>query len=149
MKSILNLKIVNNLRMALDTVALAELRSCFGPNYDQLVKNGLTDVDRILRAVSNHIAAIHPPSTKSEGSGGAAKSTARIPILEEATTERQWAAWRHRFDCYCVTYKLSDKDIENCVFETIPSILADQFAVDLSLEKSKDEIIVQIKSAVV
>ena len=92
MKSILNFRFVNNLRMTLDTVALAAPGSCLGPNYDYLVTNGLTDVDHILRAVSNHIAAIHPPSTTSEGSGGVAKSTATIPILEEAITERQWAA---------------------------------------------------------
>ena len=135
--------------MALDNVALASLRRCLVPNCDYTVTNGLTDVDHILRAVSNHIAAIHPPSTKSEGSGGVAKSTATIPMLEEAITETQWAAWKHRFDRYCVTCKLSDKDIEKCVFETIPSSLADQIAIDLSWEESKDEILVKIKAAVV
>ena len=89
----------------MDNVALAALRRCLVPDCDYTVTNGLTDVDHILRAVSNHIAAIHPPS-KSEGGGGAAKSTATIPMLEEAITETQWAAWKHRFDRYCVTCKL-------------------------------------------
>ena len=133
----------------MDNVALAALRRCLVPECEYAVTNGLTDVDHILRAVNNHIAAIHPPSTKSEGSGGAAKSTATIPLLEEAITETQWAAWKHRFDRYCVTCKLSDKDIENCVFETIPSSLADQIVVDLSGEESKDEILVKIKAVVV
>ena len=48
-----------------------------------------------------------------------------------------------------MTCKLKDKDIVNRVFETIPSSLADQIAVDLSGRETKDEILVKIKAAVV
>ena len=74
----------------MDQAALAALRRCLVPDCDYTVTNGLTDVDHILRAVSNHIAAIHPPS-KSEGGGGAAKSTATIPMLEEAITSTSFS----------------------------------------------------------
>ena len=37
----------------------------------------------------------------------------------------------------------------NCVFETIPSSLADQIAVNLSGKETKEEILVKIKAAVV
>ena len=66
----------------MDHVALAALRRCLVPECEYAVTNGLTDVDHILRAVSNHIAAIHPPSKSAEGSGGAAKSSETIPLLE-------------------------------------------------------------------
>ena len=118
------------------------------PGCDHRVTNGLTDVDHILRAFSNHVAAIHQPS-KTEGGRGAAKSTATIPMLEEAITETQGAAWKHQFDRYCVSCKLSDKDIQNGIFETIPSNLVDQIKVNLSGRESKDEIFAKIKNAVV
>ena len=96
----------------MDAAALADLRRCMVPQCEYVVTNGLTDVDHILRALSNHIAGIHP-AAKNEGGGGAAKSTATILMLEEANTETQYSAWKHRFDCYCVSCKLPDKDIQN------------------------------------
>ena len=114
----------------MDPAALAALRRCPVPECVYAVVNKLTDVNHILRAVSNHIAGIHPP-VRNEGGGGATKSTATIPMLEEAITETQWSAWKFRFDRYCVTCKLSDRDIQNRVFETIPSSLASQLTVKL------------------
>ena len=101
------------------------------PGRDYRVTNGMTDVNHIQRAFSNHIAVIHKPSKTEEG-GGAAKSLATIPMLEEAIIETQGAAWKHQFDRYCVSCKLSDKDIQNGIFETIPSSLVDQIKVNLS-----------------
>ena len=75
----------------MDPAALVALRRCPVPGCDYTVINGLTDDDHILRAVSNHIAGIHPPS-RNEGSGGGTKSTATIPMLEEAISETQWSA---------------------------------------------------------
>ena len=108
------------------------------PGCVYTVTNGLTDPDHILRAVSNHIAAIHPPTISGAGGRGVAKSTATIPLLEESITETQWDAWKYRFDRYCVTCKLKDEDVVNRVFETIPSSLADQIAVNLSGRETKD-----------
>ena len=76
----------------MEQVALAALRRCLVPEYEYTVTNGLTDPDHILRAMSNHIAAIHPPIISEAGGGGAAKSTATIPLLEESITETQWDA---------------------------------------------------------
>ena len=73
--------------------ALAELRQCMVPNCGYKIPNALTDIDHILGALGNHIAGIHPV-VKSEGGGGAAKSTATIPLLQEAITETQYAAWK-------------------------------------------------------
>ena len=70
-------------------------------------------------------------------------------MLEEAITETQWSAWKVKFDRYCMTCKLSDKDIQNCVFKTILSSLADQIAVDLSGQETKEDILTKIKTAVV
>ena len=51
----------------MDQVALGELRRCLVPGCVYTVTNGLTDPDHILRAVSNHIAAIHPPTISGAG----------------------------------------------------------------------------------
>ena len=83
---------------------------------------------RHLLAMSNHLAAMHPALGGSEGGGGGSKSTAAIPMLEEGITETAWAAWRARFDRWAVACKLSDKKIENRVFECIPNSLADQIS---------------------
>ena len=95
----------------MDPPALADLRRCMVPQCEFVVTNALTDIDHTLRALSNHIAGIHPV-VKNEGGGGAAKSTATILMLQEAITETQYAAWKHRFDHYCVSCKLSDTDIQ-------------------------------------
>ena len=81
----------------MDNLALAALQRCLVPDCEYTVANGLTDVDHILRAVSNHITAIHR-FYKSEGSGGATKSIASIPMLEESIIETQRAACKQRFD---------------------------------------------------
>ena len=105
----------------MDQVALGELRRCLVLGCDYAVINGLTDPDHILRAVSNHISAIHPPTVSGAGGGGVAKSTATIPLLKENFTETQWDPWKYRFDRYCLTCKLKHEDVVNRVFETIPS----------------------------
>ena len=115
----------------MDAAALVDLRRCMVPHCEFVVTNVLTDVDHILRALSNRIAGIHP-GAKNEGGGGAAKSTATILMLQESITETQYSAWKHCFDRYCVSCKLSDKDIQNQVFESIPTSVADQIVVDLS-----------------
>ena len=58
-------------------------------------------------------------------------------------------AQRIGFDHYCISCKLSDKDIQNRIFETIPSNLADQIVIDLIGTENKDAIFAKIKSAVV
>ena len=108
----------------------------------------MTDVDHILRALNNHILGIHPVA-KTEGGGGAAKSTSTLPMLEDSVTETQYSAWWHRFDRYCISCKLSDKDIQNRIFEKIPSNLADQIVIDLIGTENKEAIFAKIKSAVV
>ena len=70
-------------------------------------------------------------------------------MLEESITETQWAAWKPRFDQYCVACKHNDKNIENCVFETISSSLADQISVDLTGDETKDELFGKFKAAIV
>ena len=132
----------------MDPADLALLRMCEKPSCDYTVRNGLVDIKDILHAMSNHLAAIHP-SSHPEGSGGASKSTDIIPMLEENITETQWAAWKARFNQYCLACKLSDKNIENCVFQCIPSSLADQIVVDLTGYETKDTLLVKIKAAVV
>ena len=64
------------------------LRLCMVPGCDYRVTNGLTDVNHILHALNNHVAAIHQPS-KTQVGGGVAKSMATIPMIEEAITETQ------------------------------------------------------------
>ena len=90
----------------MDPAELLSLRKCEKPTCDYTVTNGLIDVKDILHAMSNHLAAVHP-SSQSEGGGGASKSTPSIPMLEENITETALAAWKARFDPYCVAYKLS------------------------------------------
>ena len=68
----------------MDENALVQLRMCAVVNCDFTVQNGLTNVDHILQVMSNNIAGTH---TASRGEGGAAKSTATIPMLDEAITE--------------------------------------------------------------
>ena len=121
----------------MDENALVQLRMCAVANCDFTVQNGLTNVDHILLAMSNHIPVTHTAST---GEGGGAKSTAVIPMLDEAITEVQYSAWKSRFDRYCVTCKLKDTDIVNQIFETIPSSLADQILIDLDGSETKDVI---------
>ena len=70
-------------------------------------------------------------------------------MLNENITETQWAAWKARFDCCCMACKLSDKTIENRVFETVPSSLAEQIAVNLTGDETKYVHLTNIKAAVV
>ena len=65
---------------------LAELRRCMSHGSVYSVPNGVTNVDHILRALYNHILGVHPVVSRTEG-GGAAKSTATLPILEVSITE--------------------------------------------------------------
>ena len=69
-------------------------------------------------------------------------------MLEEGITETAWAAWQARFDQLAVAYKLSDKNIENRVFECILNSLADQIVVHLKGNKNKEALLVEIKAAV-
>ena len=128
---------------------LVLLRLCKKPDCEYKVTNWLTDVKDILLAMSNHLAAIHPALGGSEGGGGGSKSTAAIPMLEEGITETAWVAWRARFYRWAVACKLSDKNIENRVFECIPNALADQIVVDLKGDENKEALLVKIQSAVV
>ena len=48
---------------------LALLRLCEKPSCDYRITKGLRDVKDILRAMSNHLAAMHPLSGGSEGGG--------------------------------------------------------------------------------
>ena len=64
---------------------LAALRRCEQEGCEHRITNGLTDVQNILLAMSNHLAAVHPFSGRSEGGGE--KSNPEIPQLD-STQER-------------------------------------------------------------
>ena len=76
---------------------LTALRQCEKPGCEQKISNVLKDVEDILLAMSNHLAAVLPTSGGSEGGGGAKSNTA-IPMLPEGLSEIAWSAWRARFD---------------------------------------------------
>ena len=77
---------VNVKRMA-SADELAELRQCMSYQFVCSVPNGVTIIDHILRALNNNIMGVHPVVSRAEG-GGAAKSTATLPVLEESITEK-------------------------------------------------------------
>ena len=104
----------------MDPADFASLGLCEKSDCIFAVTNALKDLNDILHAMSNHIAAIHP-SSQPEGGGKASKYTASILMLEENITETQWAAWKARYNWYFVACKLSDKNIENRVLESIPN----------------------------
>ena len=108
---------------------LAALRQCEKQRCDHKITNSLTNVRYILLAMSKHLAAVHPMSGGSEGGG--VKSNVAISQLEEGISEIAWSAWRARFDRWALACKLSDKAIENHVFECIPNAFADQICVNL------------------
>ena len=101
-------------------------------------------------AMANHLAAIHPASGGSEGGGGGGgKSNAPIPQLEENISEVSWTSWKNRFDRWQFSCKISDKSVENRIFEAIPNALADQICVGLNGNKNKTVLLTKIKAAVV
>ena len=114
----------------MELAKLAELRACGAVSCGYKVPNCLTDVDHILKALNNHILAVHPAVQK-PNVGGSAKLTATLPMLEESISETAYQAWLYRFDRYCISCKLSDDKIKNQVFKAVPTILADQICVDL------------------
>ena len=126
---------------------LAALRQCEKDGCEHRIPNGVTNLRDILLAMSNHLAAVHPSSGGSEGGG--AKSNAAIPQLEEGISEIQWSAWRARFDRWTLACKLSDKAVENRVFESIPNALADQICVGLVGNEDKETLLAKIKAAVI
>ena len=132
-------------------VELATLRICERDDCDFQVLNGVTDLKDIVMAVANHLAAIHPASGGSEGGGGGGggKSNAPIPQLDEDITEVQWSAWKSRFERWQLSYKISDKAVENRIFEAIPNALADQICVGLVGTESKAVLLAKIKEAVI
>ena len=76
---------------------------------------------------------------------GGSKSNAPIPQLEENITEVQWTAWKNRFDRWQASCKITDKAVENRIFESIPNTLADQICVSLSGEEDKQALLAKIK----
>ena len=130
---------------------LATLRVCERADCEFKVLNGVTDLKDILMAMANHLAAIHPASGGSEGGGGGggAKSNAPIPPLDEDITEVQWSAWKSRFERWQLSCKISDKAVENRIFEAIPNTLADQICVGLLGTESKADLLAKIKDTVV
>ena len=133
--------------MALGEPELAELRRCMYDGCGYSMPNGLTNVDHIWRALNNHILGQHP--LRGGGAGNTVKSTGTLPVLEESITETQYQAWLHRFNCYCVSCKLSHDDIKNRIFKAVPTTLADQICVDMDGTESKDGIFENVKNAVV
>ena len=129
---------------------LAALRKCERVDCDYKVLNGVTDLKDILMAMANHLAAIHPASGGSEGGGGGgSKSNAPIPQLEENISEVSWTSWKNRFDRWQLSCKITDKAVENRIFEAIPNALADQICVGLTGEENKEVLLTKIKEAVV
>ena len=122
--------------MALVESDLAELRQCGTNGCGYNVPNGLKDVDHILKVLNNHILEAHPVVNKPNG-GGSAKLTATLPMLEEPITEIAYQAWLFRFDRYCISHKLTDDKIKNCIFEAVPTVLADQICVDIEDNETK------------
>ena len=127
---------------------LIALRKCEREDCEYRIPNGVKDLKDILMAMANHLAAIHPASGGSEGGGGG-KSNAPIPQLEENISEISWSAWRNRFDRWQLSCKISDKAVENRVFEAIPNALADQICVGLAGNKNKEALLTKIKAAVI
>ena len=68
---------------------LAQLRVCERTECTFAVMNAITDLKDILKAMSNHIASMHPPGAGGGEGGGAAKSYAPIPTLEADVSEVQ------------------------------------------------------------
>ena len=128
---------------------LTSLRQSEKPGCDHKITNRLKNVKDIFLAISNHLAAMHPMSGGSEGGGGGSKSTAAIPMLEEGISEMAWAAWRATYERWAVACKLTDKNMENRVFECIPNALADHIVVDLTENENKEALLEKIKSAIV
>ena len=120
----------------MELAQLAELRACGAESCDYKVPNGLTDVDHILKALTNHILTVHPAVQKPKG-GGSVKLTATLPMLEDTISETAYQAWLYGFNRYCVSCKLLDDKIKNQVFEAVPTILADQICVDLEGTETK------------
>ena len=127
---------------------LTALRKCEKEDCGHIIPNGVKELKDILMAMSDHLAAVHPARGESEGGGGG-KSNAPIPQLEENSSEVQWTAWRNRFDRWAKACKLSDKALENRVFESIPNSLADQICVGLVGNQDKEALLTKIKSAVI
>ena len=129
---------------------LIALRKCEREDCGYRIPNGVKDLKDILMAMANHLAAIHPASGGSEGrGGGGGKSNAPIPQLEENISEISWAAWRNRFDRWQQSCKISDKAVENRVFEAIPNTLADQLCVGLAGNENKEALLTKIKAGVI
>ena len=89
--------------------------------------------------------------TRSQGAqkAGGSKSNAPIPQLEENITEVQWTAWKNRFERWQASCKITDKAVENRIFESIPNTLADQICVSLSGEEDKEALLAKRNDAVV
>ena len=129
---------------------LIALRKCEREDCEYKILNGVKDLKDILMAIANHFAAIHPASGGSEGGGGGGgKSNAPIPQLEENISEISWSAWRNRFDRWQLSCKISDKAVENRVFEAIPNALADQICVGLAGNENKEALLTKIKGAAI
>ena len=119
---------------------LAELRKCEADGYECKVVNGITDVTQIIGVLNNHILGAHPIVQKS-ATGGSVKSSANLLVLEEGIPETQYQAWMCRFKIYCTSCTLSDNKIKICVFEAVPTVLADQICVEVTGDESKDAIL--------
>ena len=128
---------------------LAALRVCEREGCGHRVPNGITDLGQILLAMQTHALIGHPAGAGSSEGGGGAKSNAPIPQLEEQITEIQWTAWKNRFERWQASCKISDKAVENRIFESIPYGLADQICVSLSGNENKEALLAKIKDAVV
>ena len=130
---------------------LATLRICEREDCEFTVLNGVTDLKDILMAMANHLAAIHPARGGSEGGrgGGGGKSNVPIPQLDEDITEVQRCGLKSRFERWQLPCKISDKAVENRIFEAIPNTLADQICVGLVGTESKADLQAKIKDTVV
>ena len=125
-------------------------RKCERDDCEYKIPNGVKDLKDILMAMANHLAAIHPASGGSEGrGGGGGKSNAPIAQLEENISEVSWTSWKNRFDRWKLSCEISDKAVENRIFEAIPNALADPICVSLVGTESKTVLLAKIKEAVV
>ena len=84
-----------------------------------------------------------------DGGGGASKSTAAIPSLDEECSAIQYAAWVARFEQWQLACRISDKAVENRILEAIPNSVADQIVVSLEGNEDKAALMERIKEVMV
>jgi hypothetical protein len=69
--------------------------------------------------------------------------------LDEDITEVQWSGCKSCFERWQLSYNISNKAVENRIFEAIPNTLADKICVGLIGTESKADLLAKIKDTVI